>query len=89
MVRERRYLFDVEDIVSVLYVCTQCQQETAYRVDGEYRAAMQCGSCGADLLMRQVGGALDLHDTLLTTLRQLMRLDSPRVKVRFVVPDPD
>ena len=89
MVKEHRYIFDPSDITSVIYACSHCGQQVSVELDGEYRPSRQCGSCGSIVLDSDVADRLDPNEVLLTNLRRVLRLDNPKVKLRFVVPDPD
>ena len=89
MVKERRFIFDPEDITAVIYVCAACGQEVQIPVDGKHRPSRQCGSCMAIILDSDVAERLDPREVLLTNLRSVLHLDSTHVKLRFVVPDHD
>ena len=89
MVKERRYVFGVEDISSLIYACPHCGQEVECRLTGNYRPGAHCISCGEDLMTASIDEGLDPNDVLLRNLRRVRRIDDPRVRVSFVVPDPD
>ena len=89
MVKEHRFVFDPSDISSFVYVCSKCHQEVHVPLQGDHRMSRQCGSCGEDLFDSQPSGHFDPNDELLSSLRSVLNLSNTRVKVRFVVPDPD
>ena len=84
MVKEQRFIFDVQDIKSLIYVCPHCKQEVVCELDGEYHPGSHCVSC-SETLQKQ-GNGIDPNFTLLTNLRYVLRMKDARVKVRFVVP---
>ena len=88
MVKERRYLFDVRDISSIVFACLNCKQEVVCKLDGEYSPGGICVSCGQPLAA-PVPGGINPARTLLTNLRYLLRMSDPTARVQFVVPDTD
>ena len=86
MVKERRYVFDLSDITSLIYTCRHCEQEIVCKLDGEYAPSASCASCGGALAApsKQM-----IHParTLLTNLRHLLKRSDSQVRVQFVVPD--
>lgn len=90
MVKERRYVFDVSDIDSLIYACANCGQEIVCKLDGQYAPGATCVSCQSQLLMtRTANGTVDPRYTLLMNLRNVLRVQDPATRIRFVVPDPD
>ena len=89
MVKERRYVFDVQDISSVIYACNNCGQETVCKLDDRYRPPRDCPCCSRPLMPTSQESGLDPNEVLLTNLRSVLRLDNPSVRFRFVVPDID
>ena len=37
MVKEHRYVFDVEDITKLIYTCPHCDMEVSYPIEGKIR----------------------------------------------------
>ena len=89
MVKEHRYVFDVSDIASLLYVCKNCGQEVACKLDGMYQPSQHCSSCREPLNMGDSHQGTDPNYTVLTELRRIQKMTNPGVQLRFVVPDPD
>ena len=92
MVRERRYIFGVEDISSLIYACPKCSHEVECKLSGpsdSYNPGPRCVSCGEDLMCPTDDEGLDPHDVLLRNLRRVLRTDDPKVQVKFAVYDPE
>lgn len=87
MVTERRYVFEVEDISGLGYICPSCKTETVFSIKGCYEPNTHCSSC-SEALMPPNMDRQDLNITVLKNLRALLRFDS-QVRLRFIVPDPD
>ena len=87
MVKERRYVFDVSDINSLLYVCSNCGQEVAYKLENECQPREHC-SCNV-LKSENASGTADPNAMVLMWLRRTQKVTEPRVTLRFVVSDPD
>ena len=91
MVKEHRYVFDVSDIASLLYVCLMCGEEAACKLDGEFQP-IKCSSCGAPLFAEDSfheNNPNNPNYTVLRELRRIQKVTNPRVQLRFVVSDPD
>ncbi len=88
MVKERRYVFDLQDIASLIYACSHCGQEVVCKLDSPYEPATHCVSCNERLAPNRADG-IDPNRTLLVNLRRVLKVADPSVRVRFVVPDPD
>ena len=98
MVKEHRYVFDVSDIASLLYVCSNCGEEVACKLDGDFEPS-RCSICKS-LLFKEAPfqGTDPKHtDPNHMVLRELRRIQKetkqketkPRVQLRFVLSDPD
>ena len=88
MVKERRYVFDVSDITSLLYVCSECGQEVACKLENVFQPSENCSSCNA-FLKTEDSSAPDPSYMVLMQLRRIQKVTKPRVQLRFVVSDPD
>ena len=86
MVKERRYVFDVGDISSLVFTCQNCKQEVVYPLDSDYKPHNRCQSCGEDLLTPTIVDGIDPNITLLINIRRILKLADPKVRLRFVVP---
>ena len=89
MVKEHQYIFDVDDIKSLIYVCVQCGQEVVCKLEGEFRPGEHCENCRESLSATNMIQGIDPNYTLLINLRSVLKTSDTRVKIRFVVPDPD
>ena len=67
MVKEQRYIFDVQDIKSLIYACPHCGQEVVCELKGDYQPGSHCVSCSQSLQGNSNG--IDPNFTLLTNLR--------------------
>ena len=85
MVKEQRYIFDIQDIKSLIYACSHCGQEVVCELKGDYHPGSHCVSCRQSL--QGNSNSFDPHFTLLTNLRSVLKMSDPPVRVRFVVPD--
>ena len=93
MVKEHRYVFDVSDIASLLYVCSNCGEEVACKLDGEFQPG-RCSSCDSLLFKEDPFHGkdpdyTDPYNMVLSELRRIQKVTNPRVQLRFVVSDPD
>ena len=90
MVIERRFVFGVEDIASIVLSCPKCGHETTWNPhDNAYLPAQECGACKAQLLSRAPNGD-DPTLALMTSIRRFRRVNSDlKAIVRFIVPNPD
>ena len=89
MVKEHRYIFDAEDISSLVYACHHCKNEVVVRVNGEGKPGKKCSSCG-ESIMEPAFDSIDPNITILLNLRTLlMARATSKVQLRFVVPDPN
>ena len=93
MVKEHRYVFDVSDIASLLYVCSKCGEEVACKLDGEFQPS-KCSRCETLLFTEAPFQTTDSKYTdpnhmVLKELRRIQKATKPQVKLRFVVSDPD
>ena len=86
MVKEHLYVFDVQDIREIAYVCPQCGHKMVCSVKGEQKPGERCASCNKQLMMPDEEG-INLNVTFLSNLRRVLMSNS--VKIRLVVPDPD
>ena len=84
MVKEHRYVFDVEDITKLIYTCPHCDMEVSYPIEGKFNPSTDCSSCSQPFMERT-----DPNIRFLYNLRGLLKLSKPRVRLSIVVPDPD
>lgn len=90
MVKERRYVFDIQDLSSLIYACPHCGHEAVCSLQHETHPPARCGSCEERLMVPDHVNGIDPAITLLQNLRKLLGKPAPgRVRVRLVVPDPD
>ena len=93
MVKERRYVFDPEDIESVLYCCPHCGHESGFKVNGkEHTPTGHCAACNASNMPATLNDGVDPGITFIVNLRKLLnaqRSPAKRVRVRLIVRDPD
>ena len=85
MVKEQRFIFDVQDIKSLIYACPHCGQEVVCKLKGDYQPGSHCVSCSQSLQGNSNG--IDPNFTILINLRRVLKMSDPPVRVRFVVPD--
>ena len=88
MVKEHRYLFDLEDISSLIYTCNKCGHEAVCKIDGDFAPTPHCAGCRNPILKPNVDG-IDARVTFLINLRHvldLMKADKS-VRLRLTVPD--
>ena len=98
MVKEHRYVFDVSDIASLLYVCSNCGEEVACKLDGDFEPS-RCSICKSLLFSETPFPAKELKhtDPNHMVLRELRRIQKetkqketkPQVQLRFVVSNSD
>ena len=84
MVTERRYLFEIQDISTLIYTCSQCNHEVHCQLSENYVPDRCCPSCSNDLVVPQ-SDLIDPNEALLRNLRHVLSLKSPRVKLKLVV----
>ena len=85
MVKEHRYLIDMQDIDSLVFTCTKCQHEVVCKLDGTFSPADYCVSCRGPLADTGKTGPHPARE-LLTNIRRLLRTADPTVNVRLVIP---
>ncbi len=92
MVKERRYLFEVTDISSLIHECLSCGKELCYHLGTNDPPDQTCPGCIQPLLEER-----DAEYAFLSALRRLQSTQKkarddlasgprPKVRVRFVVP---
>ena len=93
MVKEHRYVFDVSDIASLLYVCSNCGEEVACKLDGDFEPS-RCSICKSLLFKEAPTQGTDPKYTdpnhmVLKELRRIQKATDPQVQLRFVVSNSD
>ena len=91
MVKETRIIFEVGDLVALRYQCggEACNQEMLFRLDNGGNLPFQCPACGKQWHTPSSGNNLS------SRLLELMRLlhnangNSPPVKIKFELDDPE
>ena len=89
MMKEHRYVFDLEDITKLIYTCPHCDMEVSYPIEGEFGPrSTDCSSCSQPFMESSTNRA-NPNIAFLYNLRALLKLPKPRVRLSIVASDPD
>lgn len=86
MVKETRIIFDVNDVVKIRIVCTQCKAEAVYpgrSNDSKTTLALNCPGCGAT--WAAAPGCVHPVRQLFDILRTIKTPDDHNMKLRFEI----
>ena len=93
MVKEHRYVFDLEDITKLIYTCPHCDMEVSYPIQGKFEPSTHCSSCSAPFMERSMNQR-DPNITFFYNLRALLELSKLKpskthVRLSIVASDPN
>ena len=89
MVKDRRYVFDVDDISSIIYACPHCGHEVVCKLDSQYEPGSNCHNCRSPILAANPETGRNPALTFLHNLRWVLGMPKGGVRVRVVVPYQD
>ena len=84
MVKETRQVFDLSDIKAIRFQCGHCKREVVQPLDTA-EVTKKCPICKEEWEANLPGEARGPNYALIRYMKELVRIDSPKMTVRFEI----